>query len=119
MSAQDQAALPTGGRSRGVFCRVLRPFIIAMALVFAVPVAADDFADAKRALDTLQYRKAIHLLQPLAERGDARAQHLLGFACMFATGTKMGKTGPVLVDEGRCPGLHTRDWATRASAARN
>jgi len=88
MSAQDKAALPDCGRSRTVFCRMLRPFIVAIALAFAVPVAADDFADAKQAFEAEQYAKAIRLLRPMAERGDPRAQHLLGYAHMFGRGVK-------------------------------
>ena len=64
------------------------PLALAILLATTLPSTADEFSDAKRALHALQYRKAIPLLQPLAERGDARAQHLLGFAYMFATGIK-------------------------------
>ncbi|MEJ2119814.1 MAG: tetratricopeptide repeat protein [Alphaproteobacteria bacterium] len=88
MSAQGKAALPHCGRSRTVFCRMLRPFIVAMALVFAVPGAADDFGDAKQALEAEQHAKAIRLLRPMAEKGDSRAQHLLGYAHMSGLGVK-------------------------------
>jgi TPR repeat protein len=59
-----------------------------MALVFAVPGAADDFADAKQALEAEQHAKAIRLLRPMAEKGDPRAQHLLGYAYMSGLGVK-------------------------------
>jgi TPR repeat protein len=59
-----------------------------MALAFAVPVAADDFADAKQALEAEQHAKAVRLLGPMAEKGDPRAQHLLGYAHMYGLGAK-------------------------------
>jgi TPR repeat protein len=58
----------------------IRLLVTAMALVFAVPVAADDFADGKQAFEAFNHRKAIRLLLPLAQKGDPRAQHLLGHA---------------------------------------
>ena len=63
-----------------------------MALVFAVPVAADDFADAKQAFDAKQYGKAISLLRPLAEKGDPRAQYLLGYANLSSKGVHEKQT---------------------------
>ncbi|HUT50890.1 MAG TPA: tetratricopeptide repeat protein [Alphaproteobacteria bacterium] len=68
--------------------QVLWPLIVVMVLATTLPSAADDFADAKQAFDAEQYRKAVRLLRPLAEKGDARAQHLLGRAHMFGLGAK-------------------------------
>jgi hypothetical protein len=59
---------------------VLHPLIVVVALVFAVPVAADDFAKAKQLRDAHEYRAAARLLLPLAKKGDPRAQHLLGLS---------------------------------------
>jgi len=64
----------------------IRLLVTAMALVFAVPVAADDFTDGKQAFEAKQYETAIRLLRPLAEKGDARAQYLLGYAYFKSKG---------------------------------
>ena len=79
----DQSRLPP------VFQRVLLPFVLAILLAITLPSAADDFIDAKRSFDAEEYSKAVHLLRPLAERGDPRAQHLLGFAYILGKGVKI------------------------------
>lgn len=82
----------TGSRLPSAVRRVFWSLVLAILLATTFPSAADELSDAKQALDARQYRKAIPLLQPLAEKGDPRAQHLLGFAYMFGTGIKKWET---------------------------
>jgi TPR repeat protein len=55
------------------------PAVIAVLIVtWPFAAAADPIAEARRAADAAQYRRAIELVRPLAEKGDPQAQHLLG-----------------------------------------
>lgn len=62
--------------------------LIGATVLFASHASADDFAKAKQAFNAKQYGEAARLLRPLAENGDRRAQHLLGYAYMFGKGVK-------------------------------
>ena len=64
----------------------LRCAIAAVVLVsaFGVPVAADTFEDAVHAHARGDYAKALRLIRPLANDGDASAQFNLGL--MYTTG---------------------------------
>ena len=53
-------------------------------LLFATPVVAGDFEDARAAYQAGDYQKAFRLLKPLAEQGLADAQFNLGW--MYANG---------------------------------
>jgi TPR repeat protein len=66
--------------------RVLWLLVLTISLATTLPSAADDFASAKQAFEAKQFPKAIRLLRPLAQKGDPRAQHLLGYAYMFGMG---------------------------------
>jgi TPR repeat protein len=55
-----------------------------LALATAGPACADPLAAGRAALTRGDYNLAARLLPPLAERGNARAQAMLGF--MYATG---------------------------------
>jgi TPR repeat protein len=57
---------------------------IVLVLSFAAPVAAGPFEDAVEAHSGGDYRKALRLIRPLANDGDAVAQFNLGL--MYATG---------------------------------
>lgn len=57
--------------------------LLALAAAVLLPLAAlgnaaDDFEQARAMYDARDYVRARAALQPLAEQGDARAQHLLG-----------------------------------------
>ena len=57
-----------------------RQLSVAAVLIVLWPFAAvaDPIADALRAEEAGQQRRAIEIVRPLAEKGDPRAQHLLG-----------------------------------------
>jgi len=79
---RDLHASLTGRGSHATLNRLLRPLIIILTLAITLPAAADDFAKAKLAFDFGQYKTAVLLLRPLAEKGDPRPQHLLA-ECYF------------------------------------
>jgi len=56
----------------------------AVAIALGAPVAAGPLEDGRDAYHEKQYAKAVQLWQPLAEKGDATAQYLLG--TLFAEG---------------------------------
>ena len=64
--------------------RAFRIACAAIILGLAVPAAADPIDDAVSARLNGDYAKALKLLRPLADRGNAAAQSNLGF--MYATG---------------------------------
>lgn len=57
---------------------VLCLFSLSSAADKPAPVAADPFQSGKSAFDAGQYSRARELWLPLAENGDARAQHAIG-----------------------------------------
>jgi uncharacterized protein len=90
MNNQTDDSVYAKGRLRAIAEWVLWPFVILMVLATTLPSAADDFANAKQAFEAKHYAKAIRLLRPMAEKGDPRAQHLLGYAHMLGRGVKRG-----------------------------
>ena len=52
--------------------------------LLAQPAVAGPLDDGKAAYERRNYAKALQLFQPLAEQGDAKAQHYLGF--MYVNG---------------------------------
>ena len=75
---RDHHAFLTCGGLHAIFSHLLWPFVVVIVLATTPPAAADDFAKAKLAFDTRQFKTAARLLRPLAEKGDPRAQNLLG-----------------------------------------
>jgi len=65
--------------------RLLRLLPVVLILIVAGPVAAtaDPIDDAVKARKTGNYTRAYRILRPLAEKGDPRAQHELGYAYEF------------------------------------
>lgn len=66
--------------------RLSRIFVVAIALGLAAPnlARADTLGAGTSAFNRSDYNNAARLLLPLAERGNARAQGMVGF--MYATG---------------------------------
>lgn len=58
--------------------RALRAITICIALTFAAPATAGPYEDAFAAHKRGDYATAVRILRPLAEQGDAAAQHNLG-----------------------------------------
>jgi TPR repeat protein len=54
------------------------PFILAIFLWLPLPAAADEATNADLAFRMGDYRRAEQIARPLAEKGDPRAQYLLG-----------------------------------------
>jgi len=52
---------------------------ITALMLFATPVVAGDFEDAKAAHEAGDYQKALRLFKPLAKQGVPDAQHNLGW----------------------------------------
>ena len=48
-------------------------------MLFATPVVAEDYVDAKAAYDAGDYQKAFRLFKPLAEQGNASVQAAIGW----------------------------------------
>lgn len=71
--------------------RSIRPLILAIPLVLAgLPLAsAQDFNDGVKAFGRGDYPAALKAWKPLAEKGDARAQHYLGL--MYTQGLGVPK----------------------------
>ncbi|MDH3234343.1 MAG: sel1 repeat family protein [Alphaproteobacteria bacterium] len=84
----DQTANSTRAvrRLSPLFQRLFWFLVLAISLATTLPSTADDFADGKQAFEAKQYEKAIRLLRPLAEKRDARAQYLLGYAFFSSKG---------------------------------
>ena len=57
---------------------VIKAAIVALALAFAAPVAAQDIDAGLEAYKRGDYAAALREFRPLAEQGDAEAQHHLG-----------------------------------------
>jgi len=91
MSNRNDQAPPTGGQRFAIFSLFLRPLIVVMALATTLPATADDFAKAKLAFNAKQYKTAVRLLRPPAEKGDPRAQYLLGYAYLSGKGVKISE----------------------------
>lgn len=56
----------------------LLPVVVILIVSWPLAATADPLAEARRAAEAAQYRRAIELVRPLAEKGNPRAQHLLG-----------------------------------------
>jgi TPR repeat protein len=64
--------------------RLLKLLLVLCVCVAAMPAVAGPYEDAVSAYSQGDYRTALDLYQPLADQGDARAQHNLGV--MYANG---------------------------------
>jgi len=69
----------------------LRLLSVVAVLIVSWPfaAAADPIAEARRAEEAGQHRRAIEIVRPLAEKGDPRAQHMLG-NLYWDSGTRSG-----------------------------
>lgn len=74
----------------------------AFLLFLAGPALADPYSDGVNALNAGNYAKALQLLRPLAEKGDARAQWKLGLMHHLGLGVKE--------DDNRA-----REWLTKSA----
>lgn len=92
---------------------------LVLSYVLATAAAAAEeprFEDAKAAYDRGQYAKALSVIRPLAERGDARAQHLLSVMHLFGNGTHVDKCASTIwadrsARQGYVPAFHRLAWA--------
>ena len=77
---------------RGHVARFLGIALIASSASIAMPAsyagATERFEDGLAAYQRNDYEKSLKTLRPLAEKGDARAQYLLGRQYQFGQGTK-------------------------------
>lgn len=92
---------------------------VVLSCVLATTAAVAEelrFEDAKAAYDRGQYAKALRVVRPLAERGDARAQHLLSVMHLFGYGTNVDKCASTTwadrsARQGYVPAFHRLAWA--------
>ena len=61
-------------------------FVIAVAVMLSLPVAAQDFGKGEEAYERGDYSTALREWRPLAEQGEAQAQYRLGFLYQFGQG---------------------------------
>jgi Sel1 repeat len=62
--------------------------ILIIALIMAVPAIAEPLKDAKKAYDRRDYKTAVRLYKPLANKGDPEAQYALGYMYMTGKGVR-------------------------------
>ncbi len=65
---------------------VVKAALVALVLALAAPVAAQDFETGKEALKRGDYAAALREWRPLAEQGNAQAQHQLGYMYLRGRG---------------------------------
>ncbi len=73
---------------RGPAARFLGIALAAAGVAAAAPASAERYEDGLAAYNRSDYDKALKLLRPAAEKGDARAQYLLGRQYQFGQGVK-------------------------------
>ena len=76
--------------------------VAALAVILALPVAAQDFQKGFEAYQRGDYATALEEWRPLADQGDATAQNNLGV--MYENGQGVTR----LCRAGRRPGLHQK-----------
>jgi hypothetical protein len=73
---------------RGPTARILGIALAAAGIAAAAPASAERYEDGLAAYNRNDYTKSLKLLRPAAERGDERAQYLLGRHYQFGQGVK-------------------------------
>ena len=65
---------------------IIKATIFALIFTLAAPAAAQDFGDGRKAYERGDYAAALREWLPLAEQGNAQAQHELGFMYLQGRG---------------------------------